>query len=265
MSVIGRECSKLVATIAADHNLDLDALLAKYSLPKSNKVKRSVATVLEDGTALKCSATTAKKLPCLFNAQTGSVHCGRHLKQFAAEAAAKAAEAGGAGPATGPIKVPKVKKVKTARVDSVHTHPVDAVLHADCTHCTTFGNPLAPLGALPFTLERVAAPPAELEMEEGPTDAAIERSASAALAAITADFADSDEDLSDFAAEQDMPYAHKVMPPPFVVAEAPPPPFVMPTFEAAESESESESEGDSDSEPEPKRAKLTVEAFSDDE
>jgi hypothetical protein len=124
--------------VATDYGLPMAELMAKYNLVSPGKtaltgvkVKRAQVAVVSDGDGPKCTAITAKKLPCKFDALTGESLCKRHLR-----VSKETGEVVPTGPVCGPIKVPKPAK----KAPSMHTHPVDELVHDDCLHCTTFGN-----------------------------------------------------------------------------------------------------------------------------
>ncbi len=292
MQLVQRDRVAFIGMVAKLHGLNRDDLLAQFNLETAaaaavapsatKKVKRATVTVHSAaGEGPKCVETTAKKLQCKFDALPGCNTCKRHGKmRLAAEAATLEAAGAGTGPAVGPIKAPKVKKVKAVRVESMHSHAADAVVHPDCTHCTTFGNPLAPFGASPTWGTPVVlctSPAVDLQTLRDVVVAPVSSRASAALASIL----DTEDERSEFAAEHGLPYARVTAPGTAAAAlaamledssddeeEAAAPkmqPFVMPTFDAAESEEDDESEeeeSDDDDEeeaPAPKRAKLAAE------
>jgi hypothetical protein len=221
VQLVQRDRVAFIGMVAKLHGLNRDDLLVQFNLEASaaaaaapattKKVKRATVTVHSAaGEGPKCVETTAKKVQCKFDALPGCDTCKRHGKmRLAAEAAAQAGA--GIGPAVGPVKVPKVKKVKAVRIESMHSHPADAVVHPDCTHCVTFGNPLAPFGASPTWGTPVRLSPAvDLQPLRDVVVAPVMVSlrASAALASIL----DTEDERSEFAAEHGLPYARTTLP-----------------------------------------------------
>jgi hypothetical protein len=135
-TIVQQRDAAFVAMVASDYGLPVDELMAKYNLIPGKqltgvKVKRAQVAIASDGDGPKCTAITAKKLPCKFDALTGESLCKRHLR-----VSKETGEVVPTGPVCGPIKVPKPVK----KAPSMHTHPADELIHDDCTHCTTFGN-----------------------------------------------------------------------------------------------------------------------------
>jgi hypothetical protein len=208
-ALVAERDRQFVLRVAQDYNLNFDELNAKYletaamaiKVPrKYTKREPKSVTVLEvtEGTApvkapkapkepkVKqcCTACTSKKEPCKFSALKGEVFCKRHLKQSLGESAP-------AGEAA-PKKVPKAPKKGP---EPVHTHAMDAEIHADCELCESHGNPLA---AEPQKFEVVAAPPKFTAPAAGPIKVP---SVDDRLAAMLEEYEDDEDEAEELAAE----------------------------------------------------------------
>ncbi len=124
--------------VSADYNIPLEELESKYlveaeaaiKIPKKKGPRKAKVTVEGQPEAPKCQAMTAKKGQCSFSALKGECFCKRHLKQQnePKQDVPKAVK-------------PEPKKA-AAKVEPVHSHPVDEDKHEDCSLCQTHGNVL---------------------------------------------------------------------------------------------------------------------------
>jgi len=156
-ALVAERDRQFILRVAQDYNLNFDELNAKYletaamaiKVPrKYTKRTPKVVTVVEvtEGTvpvkpakAPKepkakqcCTAQTSKKEPCKFSALKGEVFCKRHLKQSLGEASEPSEP-----------KAKKAPKAPKKGPEPVHTHVMDAEIHADCALCESHGNPMA--------------------------------------------------------------------------------------------------------------------------
>jgi hypothetical protein len=155
-ALVAERDRQFILRVAQDYNLNFEELNTKYletaamaiKVPrKYTKRAPKAVTVIEvtEGTVPAkvpkakepkvkqcCTAATSKKEPCKFSALKGEVFCKRHLKQSLGEAA---------GPSE--PKAKKAPKAPKKGPEPVHTHVMDAEVHADCELCESHGNPMA--------------------------------------------------------------------------------------------------------------------------
>ena len=158
-ALVAERDRQFILRVAQDYNLNFEELNTKYleTAAMAIKVPRkytkrapksvTVVEVTEGGAEPKarapkapkvpkvkqcCTAATSKKEPCKFSALKGEVFCKRHLKQSLGEAA---------GPSE--PKAKKAPKAPKKGPEPVHTHVMDAEVHADCALCESHGNPMA--------------------------------------------------------------------------------------------------------------------------
>lgn len=157
-ALVAERDRQFILRVAQDYNLNFEELNTKYletaamaiKVPrKYTKRAPKAVTVIEvtEGTVPAkppkapkepkakqcCTAQTSKKEPCKFSALKGEVFCKRHLKQSLGEADDVAREP----------KAKKVPKAPKKGPEPVHTHVMDAEIHADCELCESHGNPMA--------------------------------------------------------------------------------------------------------------------------
>lgn len=153
-ALVAERDRQFVLRVAQDYNLVFDELNTKYleTAAMAIKVPRkytkrepksvTVLEVTEGGPKAPkapkepkvkqcCTAATSKKEPCKFSALKGEVFCKRHLKQ----SLGASAPAGEAAPK-------KATKAPKKGPEPVHTHVMDAEVHADCDLCESHGNPM---------------------------------------------------------------------------------------------------------------------------
>ena len=157
-ALVAERDRQFILRVAQDYNLNFEELNTKYleTAAMAIKVPRkytkrapkavTVIEVTEGGAPAPkpakapkepkakqcCTAQTSKKEPCKFSALKGEVFCKRHLKQSLGE--------------TNEPAEPKAKKAPKAAKkgpEPVHTHVMDAEIHADCELCESHGNPMA--------------------------------------------------------------------------------------------------------------------------
>ena len=155
-ALVAERDRQFILRVAQDYNLNFEELNTKYleTAAMAIKVPRkytkrepksvSVIEVTEGTVPAKvpkakepkvkqcCTAATSKKEPCKFSALKGEVFCKRHLKQSLGEAAEPSEP-----------KAKKAPKAPKKGPEPVHTHVMDAEIHADCELCESHGNPMA--------------------------------------------------------------------------------------------------------------------------
>jgi hypothetical protein len=156
-ALVAERDRQFILRVSQDYNLDFEELNTKYleTAAMAIKVPRkytkrepksvTVIGVAEGGVATPkvpkakvakvkqcCTAATSKKEPCKFSALKGEVFCKRHLKQSMGD------EAEPSEP-----KAKKAPKAAKKGPEPVHTHAMDAEVHADCELCESHGNPMA--------------------------------------------------------------------------------------------------------------------------
>ena len=156
-ALVAERDRQFVLRVAQDYNLNFEELNAKYLETAATAIKvprkytkrepKSVTVVeVTEGTVPAkvtkakepkvkqcCTAHTSKKEPCKFSALKGEVFCKRHLKQSLGEA----------DEPSEPKAKAKAPKAPKKGPEPVHTHVMDAEIHADCELCESHGNPLA--------------------------------------------------------------------------------------------------------------------------
>ena len=156
-ALVAERDRQFILRVAQDYNLNFEELNTKYletaamaiKVPrKYTKRAPKAVTVIEvtEGTVPAkpvkapkepkakqcCTAQTSKKEACKFNALKGEVFCKRHLKQSLGESTPPSE-----------AKVKKTPKAPKKGPEPVHTHVMDAEIHADCELCESHGNPMA--------------------------------------------------------------------------------------------------------------------------
>jgi len=155
-ALVAERDRQFVLRVAQDYNLNFEELNTKYLETASMAIKvprkytkrepKSVSVIeVTEGTVPAkvpkvkepkvkqcCTAATSKKEPCKFSALKGEVFCKRHLKQSLGEASEPSEP-----------KAKKAPKAPKKGPEPVHTHVMDAEVHADCELCESHGNPMA--------------------------------------------------------------------------------------------------------------------------
>jgi hypothetical protein len=180
----------LLGQIAKDFDLDHGAMVEKYLVrgregspppqfihvkgdlsdseeeevkPRRKAAKMKVTKAKSDSEEErdgKCTAKTAKGLPCKNKAFGGGCTCRVHTPKEGEEAPAK--------------KEPKAKKApakrgrKAKKSEPEHSHKLDELAGSDCDLCETHGNPLE--GEQEFEVENAAEVVAALRAEESEDD-----------------------------------------------------------------------------------------------
>ena len=171
-ALVAERDRQFILRVSQDYNLNFEELNTKYleTAAMAIKVPRkytkrepksvSVIEVTEGTVPAKvpkakepkvkqcCTAATSKKEPCKFSALKGEVFCKRHLKQSLGEAAEPSEP-----------KAKKAPKAPKKGPEPVHTHVMDAEIHADCELCESHGNPMATeVQQFEVVVAKVAAP-----------------------------------------------------------------------------------------------------------
>ena len=156
-ALVAERDRQFIMRVAQDYNLNFEELNTKYletaamaiKVPRkyTKRAPKSVSVIeVTEGTVPAkapkapkepkakqcCTAQTSKKEACKFSALKGEVFCKRHLKQSLGEAAEQSEP-----------KAKKAPKAPKKGPEPVHTHVMDAEIHADCELCESHGNPMA--------------------------------------------------------------------------------------------------------------------------